>query len=188
MKNMIILLRILAIIPFLTGSLLLYERILPDEVIETSIISKHLVTRTEDGRTESTYRLKFEVLNPNILVSKPSIFLVPLPQPGNSTSREIHLLHEKVSRKMYEIINEGDVIQLKVTPYMKQVSFFKIDERVGWIENADGQRFALFTFALAFFFGAIGVQFKKERFSIMGFIYYVGFIGYSIIILGQMDL
>ena len=174
MKNMIILLRILAIIPFLTGSLLLYERILPDEVIETSIISKHLVTRTEDGRTESTYRLKFEVLNPNILVSKPSIFLVGL--------------HEKVSRKIYEIINEGDVIQLKVTPYMKQVSFFKIDERVGWIENADGQRFALFTFALAFFFGAIGVQFKKERFSIMGFIYYVGFIGYSIIILGQMDL
>ena len=105
MKNMIILLRILAIIPFLTGSLLLYERILPDEVIETSIISKHVVTRTEDGRTESTYRVNFEVLNPNILVSKPSIFLVPLPQPGNSTSREIHLLHEKVSRKMYEIIN-----------------------------------------------------------------------------------
>ena len=155
---MIILLRILAIIPFLTGSLLLYERILPDEVIETSIISKHVVTRTEDGRTESTYRVNFEGL------------------------------HAKVSRKMYEIINEGDVIQLKVTPYMKQVSFFKIDERVGWIENADGQRFALFTFALAFFFGAIGVQFKKERFSIMGFIYYVGFIGYSIIILGQMDL
>ena len=155
---MIILLRILAIIPFLTGSLLLYERILPDEVIETSIISKHVVTRTEDGRTESTYRVNFEGL------------------------------HAKVSRKMYEIINEGDAIQLKVTPYMKQVSFFKIDERVGWIENADGQRFALFTFALAFFFGAIGVQFKKERFSIMGFIYYVGFIGYSIIILGQMDL
>ena len=158
MKNMIILLRILAIIPFLTGSLLLYERILPDEVIETSIISKHVVTRTEDGRTESTYRVNFEGL------------------------------HEKVSRKMYEIINEGDVIQLKVTPYMKQVSFFKIDERVGWIENADGQRFALFTFALAFFFGAIGVQFKKERFSIVGFIYYVCFIGCSIIMLGKMDL
>jgi hypothetical protein len=155
---MIILLRILAIIPFLTGSLLLYERILPDEVIETSIISKHVVTRTEDGRTESTYRVNFEGL------------------------------HEKVSRKMYEIINEGDVIQLKVTPYMKQVSFFKIDERVGWIENADGERFALFIFALAFFFGAIGVQFKKERFSIVGFIYYVGFIGCSIIMLGQMDL
>jgi hypothetical protein len=155
---MIILLRILAIIPFLTGSLLLYERILPDEVIETSIISKHVVTRTEDGRTESTYRVNFEGL------------------------------HEKVSRKMYEIINEGDVIQLKVTPYMKQVSFFKIDERVGWIENADGQRFALFTFALAFFFGAIGVQFKKERFSIVGFIYYVCFIGCSIIMLGKMDL
>tara|TARA_B110000495_G_C22645868_1_gene383214 strand:- start:10 stop:486 length:477 start_codon:yes stop_codon:yes gene_type:complete len=158
MKNMIILLRILAIIPFLTGSLLLYERILPDEVIETSIISKHVVTRTEDGRTESTYRVNFEGL------------------------------HEKVSRKMYEIINEGDVIQLKVTPYMKQVSFFKIDERVGWIENADGERFALFIFALAFFFGAIGVQFKKERFSIVGFIYYVCFIGCSIIMLGQMDL
>jgi hypothetical protein len=155
---MIILLRILAIIPFLTGSLLLYERILPDEVIETSIISKHVVTRTEDGRTESTYRVNFEGL------------------------------HEKVSRKMYEIINEGDVIQLKVTPYMKQVSFFKIDERVGWIENADGERFALFIFALAFFFGAIGVQFKKERFSIVGFIYYVCFIGCSIIMLGQMDL
>jgi|TARA_B110000914_G_scaffold193912_1_gene181764 hypothetical protein len=158
MKNMIILLRILAIIPFLTGSLLLYERILPDEVIETSIISKHVVTRTEDGRTESTYRVNFEGL------------------------------HEKVSRKMYEIINEGDVIQLKVTPYMKQVSFFKIDERVGWIENADGERFALFIFALAFFFGAIGVQFKKERFSIVGFIYYVCFIGCSIIMLGKMDL
>ena len=155
---MIILLRILAIIPFLTGSLLLYERILPDEVIETSIISKHVVTRTEDGRTESTYRVNFEGL------------------------------HEKVSRKMYEIINEGDVIQLKVTPYMKQVSFFKIDERVGWIENANGERFALFIFALAFFFGAIRVQFKKERFSIVGFIYYVGFIGCSIIMLGQMDL
>ena len=155
---MIILLRILAIIPFLTGSLLLYERILPDEVIETSIISKHVVTRTEDGRTESTYRVNFEGL------------------------------HEKVSRKMYEIINEGDVIQLKVTPYMKQVSFFKIDERVGWIENADGERFALFIFALAFFFGAIGVQFKKERFSIVGFIYYVCFIGCSIIMLGKMDL
>jgi hypothetical protein len=158
MKNMIILLRILAIIPFLTGSLLLYERILPDEVIETSIISKHVVTRTEDGRTESTYRVNFEGL------------------------------HEKVSRKMYEIINEGDVIQLKVTPYMKQVSFFKIDERVGWIENANGERFALFIFALAFFFGAIGVQFKKERFSIVGFIYYVCFIGCSIIMLGKMDL
>ena len=150
--------RILEIIPFLTGSLLLYERILPDEVIETSIISKHVVTRTEDGRTESTYRVNFEGL------------------------------HEKVSRKMYEIINEGDVIQLKVTPYMKQVSFFKIDERVGWIENADGERFALFIFALAFFFGAIGVQFKKERFSIVGFIYYVCFIGCSIIMLGKMDL
>jgi len=100
MKNMIILLRILAIIPFLTGSLLLYERILPDEVIETSIISKHLVTRTEDGRTESTYRVNFEVLNPNILVSKPSIFLVGL--------------HEKVSRKMYEIINEGDVLFIPI--------------------------------------------------------------------------
>ena len=137
---------------------MLYERILPDEVIETSIISKHVVTRTEDGRTESTYRVNFEGL------------------------------HEKVSRKMYEIINEGDVIQLKVTPYMKQVSFFKIDERVGWIENADGERFALFIFALAFFFGAIGVQFKKERFSIVGFIYYVCFIGCSIIMLGQMDL
>jgi hypothetical protein len=159
MKNMMILLRILAIIPFLTGSLLLYERTLPDEVIETSIISKKVKTEdTEGGRKKSTYTVYFEGL------------------------------HEQVSRQMYEIMNEGDVIQLKVTPYFKHVRFFKINERVGWIENATGERLAIFIFALAYFFGAIGVLFKKERFSIGGFIAYAGFIIISIMTLGQMDL
>ena len=97
-----------------------------------------MVTRTEDGRTESTYRVNFEGL------------------------------HEKVSRKMYEIINEGDVIQLKVTPYMKQVSFFKIDERVGWIENVTGERFAIFIFALAFFSVLLECNLKKRGFRLWG--------------------
>ncbi len=157
MKIMMILVKILAIIPFLTGSLLLYERTLPDEVIETSVISKKVVTKTEDGRTSSTYTVYFKGL------------------------------HEQVPKGIYGIMNEGDIVQLKVTPYLKHVRFFKIKERVGWIENSTRERLAIICFALVFFFGAIGVQFKKEGFSIRGLVVYAVFIMISFIMLGQMD-